>query len=427
MNFVSQPPGGDVPNIPLTEQVWQPTKRRAFLGRFAPAYYDLANRHQVQGRDEPNAVLENAVGLMLCYDELWFLRRQDCPAGMQELDFVHFVEDDSALLSIATEAYEQARQSFPPTPPDIYEDPVIEQSLGFSSMTTRPKDPDLDMEDPSNQIDLSFANWVLEYGPDWRLRQQRQEQQAQYLQQRIATAMETAGHQCDLQPNSLRSGSTFYDRVRVDFDQTAEWLVADALQLGPLECIVNSGSIMQLAPQLVVTQINGRIVIAQDGQIIQVQEGRRLVPVKDTSKYFDAYKIAGIEQVLHLRTTDALGPRGAYHEYIDDLRKDKRVKDLRAFLAGQPSQGGAAETLAAQVETLIADYQAEAFRRAHRPAMLRTLGSMAVGMAGNKLLPGLGGFLSTLMNLDRTVSDFNFRKDSRWAAFVTDTRRRLQR
>lgn len=80
--------------------------------------------------------------------------------------------------------------------------------------------------------------------------QQRQEQQAQYLQQHIATAMEAAGHRCSLQPNSLRSYRTFYERVRVDFDQMAEWLVADALQLGPMECIVNSGSIMQLAPQL---------------------------------------------------------------------------------------------------------------------------------------------------------------------------------
>lgn len=381
----------------------------------------------MRGKDEPNAVLENAVGLMLCYDELWFLRRQDCPADMQELNFVHFVEDDSALLSIAAEAYEQARQSFPPIPPDIYEDPVIEQSLGFSSVTARAKDPDLDMKDPGNQIDPAFMNWACEYGPDWRLRQQRQEHQAQYLQQHIATAMETAGHQCVLQPNSFRSGSTFYDRVRVDFDQMADWLVADALQLGPMECIVNSGSIMQLAPQRVVTQINGQLVIAEDGQIIQAVENGQLVPVKDTSKYFDTYKIAGIEQVLHLRTTDALGPRGAYHEYIDDLRKDKRVKELQAFLAGQPSQGGTAETLAAQVELLIADYQAESFQMVHRPAMLRTLGSMAVGVVNGKLLPGLGGFLSTLMNLDRTVSDFNFRKDSRWAAFITDTRRRLQR
>jgi hypothetical protein len=67
-------------------------------------------------------------------------------------------------------------------------------------------------------------------------------------------------------PTASAAAPPFYDRVRVDFDQTAEWLVADALQLGPLECIVNSGSIMQLAPQLVVTQINGRIVIAQDGR-----------------------------------------------------------------------------------------------------------------------------------------------------------------
>lgn len=79
------------------------------------------------------------------------------------------------------------------------------------------------------------------------------------------------------------------------------------------------------------------------------------------------------------------------------------------------------------MEQLIADFQAEPFRRQHRPAMLRALGSMAVGMAGNKLLPGLGGLLSMLMNLDRTVADFNFRKDSRWAAFVTDARRQLRR
>ncbi|MEU0273770.1 hypothetical protein [Streptomyces sp. NPDC006307] len=425
MNFVSQPPGGSTPNIPVTEQVGRSTKRRAFLGRFAPAYYDLANRHRVRGKDEPNAVLENAVGLMLCYDELWFLRRQDCPADMQELNFVHFVEDDSALLRVATEAYEQARQSIPPIPPNTYEDPVIEEHLGWSSLTVRAKDPDLEI-DPV-ELNVAFMNWALEYGTDWRSRQQRQQQEEQHLQQHIASALERAGHQCVLQPNSLRNGSTFYERVRVDFDQMADWMIADALGLGPMECIVNSGAIMQLAPLSVVTQINGQLVIAENGRIVQAMENGRLVPVTDTSKYFDLYKIAGIEQVLHLRTTDTLGPRGAYHEYIDDLRKDKRVRDLRTFLAGQPSQDGTAEALAARVEGLVADFQEQALLRVHRPAMLRTLASVAVGVAGNKLLPGLGGFLSQMVNLDRTVSDFNFRKNTRWAAFVTDTRRRLRR
>ncbi|MCF3179042.1 hypothetical protein IPZ70_03645 [Streptomyces polychromogenes] len=424
MNSVSQSPEGNTPNIPVTEQVGRPTKRRAFLGRFAPAYYDVANRHHVRGKDEPNAVLENAVGLMLCYDELWFLRRQDCPADMQELNFVHFVEDDSTLLGIATEAYEQARQGFPRVPPNNYEDPVIEQHLGWSSLSVRAKDPDLGID--TAELNVAFLNWALEYGTDWRSRQQRQQQEAQHLQQHIASALERAGHRCDLKPNTLRDGSTFYERVRVDFDQMADWTVADALGLGPMECIVNSGAIMQLAPVSVVTEINGQLVIAENGRIVQAMEDGRLVPVTDTSKYFDLYKIAGIEQALHLRTTDALGPRGAYHEYIDDLRKDKRVRDLRTFLAGQPSQDGTAEALADRVEELVADFQEQALLRDHRPAMLRSLASVAIGVAGNKLLPGLGGFLSQMVNLDRTVSDFNFRKSTRWAAFVTDTRRRMR-
>ncbi|WP_146232297.1 hypothetical protein [Streptomyces sp. NWU49] len=396
MSQDSQLQGEDTSCGPLPTQKWKPTKRRAFLGRFAPAFYDAANTHRVRGQARPNAVLENAIGLMLCYDELWFVWREMCPADMQQLDFVRFVEDDSALMSTAVDAYEQCQEALP-VPPGLLESPYIYTERiakdpfkhhPYAKMTRS-------MRHPKH---APFWDWVHEHWSQWQDEHLRQEQQFQHLRQHLTNAMNAAGHKCNLQSNSSYSDDDrdFFRRMRLDFLQVAEWSVADALQLGPMDCIVNSGSVIRLDhPRTGDQHIDGE---------------------------FEAHKVAAIEEVLHVRSTDALGPRGAYHEFIEDLRKDKRVKDLRDFLAGRPSPDGSAAALATEVEQLITTYQQEAFRRMHRPALLRTIGSMAIGAAGNKLLPGLGGVLSALVNADRAISDFNFRRDSQWAMFVVDAR-----
>lgn len=100
----------------------------------------------------------------------------------------HLAEGDSALLNIATEATSRPAE-LSTHPPNIYEDPVIEQHLGFSSVTVRTKDPDCDID-----LDVAFMNWVHEYGTDRRSRQQQQ-QQAQHLQQHSTIALEAAGRQ----------------------------------------------------------------------------------------------------------------------------------------------------------------------------------------------------------------------------------------
>ncbi|GHB88630.1 hypothetical protein GCM10010306_099660 [Streptomyces umbrinus] len=390
-----QPHGGDGGRLPT--QTWRPEKRRAFLGRFAPAFYDEANPHQVYGHDRPNAVLENAVGLMLCYDELWFLSRDLCPADMQELDFVRFVSDNAELSKTAREAF-RARQ-----------EDLRREYAEWSDDTRRPH-----LREAAIAGDIGrFSDWEASRNRQGHAQYRGQSQRHRYLRDHLTAAMNRAGHTTSLRPRidydaiaqhaqapgdqlSTAAQTLLKSRELADLDQIAEWSVTDALHLGPMDCIVNTGSAILLSPP-------------QDDPDDDVQ--------------FETHKIEAIEKILHLRSTDTLTPRGAYDDYIADLRKDQRVKDLRLFLAGRPSPDGSAATLAVEVERIIEAHQREGFRRMHRPAKLRAVASMALG-AANQLLPGLGTVLRAMVNADRNIADFKFRRESRWAAFVVDARSR---
>ncbi|MFC8570805.1 hypothetical protein ACFUIW_34115 [Streptomyces sp. NPDC057245] len=348
---------------PLSLSSWQPKKRRAFLGDLAPTLYDhrADNRVQAYGEAWPNPVLENALGLMLCYDELWFLHRALCPADMQELDFVHFVSDDQDQMRTAHEGFQHGWE--------VVQEHVL---------------PALPSPRPLKNALRGGAKPGLPPAVTHSLR----------LLAHTSELLSKAGHETDL---SLVG--RYYGFIELDFPANwsymAQWFIPDALGLGPVDHIINSSM----------------------SRVLQVVGSGS----KDDLQ-FETEKITAIEQVLHLRTTDTLGPRGAYHDFIADLRKDKRVKDLRDFFAGRPSPDGGATVLAREVEQLVADHQKEALRRMHRPAKLRAIGSMALGATANQAVPGLGSVLSTLVNADRTLSDFKFRKNSRWAAFVVDAR-----
>jgi hypothetical protein len=45
----------------------------------------------------PNPVLDSPFGLMLLYDELWFLCRSLCPENMRDLHFVRFIDEEGLL------------------------------------------------------------------------------------------------------------------------------------------------------------------------------------------------------------------------------------------------------------------------------------------------------------------------------------------
>ncbi|GAB2835838.1 hypothetical protein GCM10027073_74250 [Streptomyces chlorus] len=349
----------------LPTESWRPAKRRAFLGDFAPAFLDYENLHEVYGKEVPNAVLENVIGLTVCYDELWFLHRRLCPADMQDLDFVKFVSDDAQLAKVAEEVLQDSQRM-------LWDHWKRQHAGGPGGLPL-----------PTPARNQRYANRWARHQP---------------LRDHLTNALRSAGYACRLE--GLKFSNHSFLGMHADMHQMSQWPIADALQLGPLDVIINSGS----------------SVLAD---LWPMTEGNEPEDVQ-----FEVHKVAALEEVLHLRSTDTLTAKGAYHEYIADLRKDKRIRDLREFLAGRPSPDGRAKALSQEVERLVSSYQREVNRRWNRPALLRTIGSMALSSIGNHLMPGIGVF-GSLVNADRSISDFKFRRNNRWAAFVIDARDRL--
>ena len=69
--------------------------RIAYIGLTSPMYYDYKNSASKNKADKvssPNPILDNPIGLMVLYDELWFLTRSLCPENLRNRPFVKFVD-----------------------------------------------------------------------------------------------------------------------------------------------------------------------------------------------------------------------------------------------------------------------------------------------------------------------------------------------
>ncbi|MBE5883855.1 MAG: hypothetical protein E7291_05515 [Lachnospiraceae bacterium] len=72
-------------------------KRIAYIGLSYPLLYDYANQaspSQNDISDSPNPIIESPMGLMILYDELWFLCESLCPNNMRKLCYVKFVDKE---------------------------------------------------------------------------------------------------------------------------------------------------------------------------------------------------------------------------------------------------------------------------------------------------------------------------------------------
>jgi hypothetical protein len=233
----------------MSTEGWRATKRRAFLGEYAPVFFDHGNIYRPDGYTGwPNPVLENANGLALCYDELWFLDRRLCPADMQNLDFVKFVSDDPQLAKTAEEAGTDGVRM-----------------LRNLWREQHPGDPGPAADPARNR---KYANrWA----------------QHSRLRNHLTGAMASAGYTSRLVPAPHTAVS--WNGVWADLHQLSQFLVADALGLGPMDVIVNSGS--RVLPGLWPSTVNDDL----DGL------------------QFHAEQITAIEEVLHLRSAERLTPR----------------------------------------------------------------------------------------------------------------------
>jgi hypothetical protein len=79
--------------IILNLQVMGKVNKRLLIGASSPlGYFYGFDREKLHGKPAP--ILESPLSYSLLYDEIWFLNRKVCPHNMENLDFVHFVDED---------------------------------------------------------------------------------------------------------------------------------------------------------------------------------------------------------------------------------------------------------------------------------------------------------------------------------------------
>jgi hypothetical protein len=103
------------------------------VGASGPVGYDYT-REELDGAPYP--VFEDLWGILLCYDELWFLSRAFCPRDMWELPYVRFLDEwaegslDMSRLQTAAAQFEDALRTVPAAPVAVDLSDVIGRVTG---------------------------------------------------------------------------------------------------------------------------------------------------------------------------------------------------------------------------------------------------------------------------------------------------------
>ncbi|MFJ5210711.1 hypothetical protein [Streptomyces nigra] len=318
--------------------------KRAFIGMAGPLCYDYQNPKQVEP-EIPNPILENVTGLILSYDEIWFLSRALCPLDLEEVAFVKFVEDDSELIERAQVAFNQ------------YTDLYFDDASGWDAA----------------RGDLSVARRL--WGESVRF---------------IAEEL------------PFKAGPDHHSRTIPGFDAMGSGeptynVLADlgmAASLGMKTDVIFNSYSAAIAEQLE----HPHSVLTQ----------RRI----DFSEHLTA-----------IRTIDHLGPKGAYHESLDELRMHPQVTEFRQYLTEVDVATGDLTKLATEVERAANRHAREILDRFLKgKGKIRTIGAATISAGANLVLPGSGGAISGTLATLEWIKERKMRKEMAWAPFVLDAR-----
>lgn len=319
--------------------------KRAFVGLSTPLTYDYRNSvgEVGSGFSVPNAVLENVTGLLLCYDEIWFVSREFCPSDLQDLPYVKFLTDFPEMWQRALIARDQfGHESFDAAANLIYD--------------KRPGD----YFETVNRIK---QNLQFDFGPD--------------------------NHSRGITPG-FGQGNAADARLFIQ-----DVGIAASLDMG-LDVITNS------------TMARALNALEERGPKVET---------------FEQWQIQAAEEVIAMRTVDFLGPRGAYHESLENLRGHSRLGEFRQFLAEADRVDRDALALAREVNDLAAKHSIEVMERFVKGrGRLRTIGKASVGPIGNLLHPGIGSVLSGAISLGEWNQERKQRNKVAWALFVLQAR-----
>lgn len=88
--------------------------RIAFIGSSSPLFYDYRNKASRAPSDtesSPNPVLDSPFGLLLLFDEIWFLCRSLCPENMRNLPYVKFLDETGSLPKLDDIAFSDLKSA----------------------------------------------------------------------------------------------------------------------------------------------------------------------------------------------------------------------------------------------------------------------------------------------------------------------------
>ncbi|MBL7821456.1 MAG: hypothetical protein JNL65_12655 [Saprospiraceae bacterium] len=106
------------------------TSKRLLIGASSPVgYFYEYDRVKIHGKPAP--ILETPLSYCLLYDEIWFLSRKVCPHNMENLSFVHFVDEDLMPKGLPLDfAKDQNLNPFGEFPWESWKD-VIKRTIGL--------------------------------------------------------------------------------------------------------------------------------------------------------------------------------------------------------------------------------------------------------------------------------------------------------
>jgi hypothetical protein len=185
------------------------------------------------------------------------------------------------------------------------------------------------------------------------------------------------------------------------------WMRGNATRLENVILDVGIAAAIDVGPIDVLTNSPARSALTQAAEDLP------------SNRIFEQWKMGAVTQILPIEVANYLGPNGAYHPALEDLRQHPRLIEFRNYLAeaDQVDQDGRA--LAKEVTSLANRYAEDALDRflAGR-SKFRTIGSASVGVIADAVHPGLGGAIKQGIRAVEVINEHRLRKRVAWASFV---------
>lgn len=150
---------------------------------------------------------------------------------------------------------------------------------------------------------------------------------------------------------------------------------------------------------------------------------RPMGPPELDDDYFSKEKLLAAEELVGIRSPNALSALGGYSETVDQIRDHDLVREFRSYLrereAGESTGYGL--RLAESIQREAMTVASERLRKERGAGSLMWgLGAPAVGMAGSVLFPPLGGALSSVAKAIKARRERASSEAVSWAPFVLE-------